>query len=48
VEAAEADGMIIRGTRANHANRAGSFLVSGKQPDGRRCGPAPQKTKEEL
>jgi hypothetical protein len=33
VEEGDAGAMIIRGTHASRANRAGSFLVSWKQPD---------------
>src|SRR6202045_3320540 len=33
--------MIIRGTHASRVNRAGSFLVSWKQPDAEAGGPAP-------
>jgi hypothetical protein len=35
----------IRVTLASHANRAGSFLVSWKQPDALRAGTASKKTK---
>src|SRR3984957_16082389 len=38
---ADVGAMTIRGTHATRANRAGSFLVSWKQPDARRCEPAP-------
>src|ERR1022692_2722855 len=39
--AADAGAMTIRATHASRGNRAGSFLVSWKQPDAESCGPAP-------
>src|ERR1039457_3741025 len=43
VAAAEADAgaITIRSTQPSRVNRAGSFLVSWKQPDAESCGPAP-------
>jgi hypothetical protein len=41
VEADDADGMIIKAMPDSRVSRAGSFLVSWKQPDARCCALAP-------